>query len=359
MGEGMAIGNPFKGDTMRAYRFVAWQSQPELHDVPVPEPVSGQVLIKVAGAGVCHSDLHVMEWPEGVNDWDLPFTMGHENAGWVEAIGAGVDGLDVGQAVAVYGAWGCGRCSNCRRGVENYCLNPSRALGGGLGLDGGMAEYMLVPSSRWLVPLGDLDPRQAAPLTDAGLTPYHAVKRSLPLLTPGSTALVIGVGGLGHIAIQLLKALSPARIVAVDAAVDKLDLARSVGADAATHNDDEAETRIKEATGGRGAEVVLDFVGADSTMALGAHAAGTLGHLTIVGLAMGTLPFHFRAVPWECSIAATYWGTLPELAEVIALAQQGKLHCRTEYFLLEKAAEAYDRMRAGTLNGRAVITPNH
>lgn len=207
--------------------------------------------------------------------------------------------------------------------------------------------------------MGDLDPREAAPLTDAGLTPYHAVKRSLPLLVPGSTAVVIGVGGLGHIAIQLLKVLSPARVVAVDSAVDKVDLARAEGADDALLADEDAEAHIKEVIAGRGAEVVLDFVGAESTMALGAKIAAAGGHLTVVGLAMGTLPFHFRAVPWECAIAATYWGTLPELEEVITLARQGKVRCRTEYFPLEKAAEAYDRMRAGTLRGRAVITPNN
>jgi propanol-preferring alcohol dehydrogenase len=343
---------------VKAYRFSAWQTKPELRDVPIPEPGPGEVLLKIAGSGVCHSDLHVMEWPEGVNDWDIPFTFGHENTGWVEAIGHGVGGLEIGEAVAVYGAWGCGRCANCRQGFENYCLDPPRGLGGGLGRDGGMAEYMLVPSARWLLALGDLDPREAAPLPDAGLTPYHAIKRSLRLLAPGSTAVVIGAGGLGHMAIQILKALSPARVVAVDTAADKLALAVEDGADDVVPAGAEAEVAIREITRGRGAQLVLDFVGADATMALGAKVAGVQGHLTIVGLAMGTLAFDFRTVPWECALAATYWGALPELAEVIALAQAGKVRSRVEYFPLERADEAYERMRAGTLEGRAVITPS-
>ncbi|HWB70411.1 MAG TPA: alcohol dehydrogenase catalytic domain-containing protein, partial [Solirubrobacterales bacterium] len=202
---------------MRAYQLTEWQSPPELREVPVPEPGPGQVLIKVGGAGACHSDLHLMEWPAGTMAFDAGFTLGHENAGWVEKLGAGVEGLEPGEPVAVYGPWGCGRCRSCRLSAENYCERQAEigAFGGGLGLDGGMAEYMLVPHARLLLPLGDLDPREAAPLSDAALTPYHAIKRSLRLLTPGSSAVVIGVGGLGHMAVQILGALSPARIVAV------------------------------------------------------------------------------------------------------------------------------------------------
>ena len=137
----------------------------------------------------------------------LPFTLGHENAGWVETMGPGATGFAPGDPVIVYGPWGCGLCMNCRQGMENYCQTPGKPSPGGLGgTDGGMAEYLLVPSTRYLIPLGDLDPREAAPLTDAGLTSYHAVKRSVHLLGPGSTAVVIGAGGLGQMAIQVLNA---------------------------------------------------------------------------------------------------------------------------------------------------------
>ncbi|GIU97040.1 MAG: oxidoreductase [Actinomycetota bacterium] len=344
---------------MKALQLTAWQQGPELVDVPEPEPGPGEVVIKVGGAGACHSDLHVMEWPPGLLDWKLPFTLGHETAGWVHAIGSGVDGLREGDAVLVYGPWGDGRCRTCRLGSENYCEHASElgAAGGGLGRDGGMAEYMLVPRARWLVPIGDLDPVEAAPLADAGLTPYHAIKRSLHLLGPGSTVVVIGVGGLGHAAIQLVKALSPARVVAVDLAEAKLDLARRLGADLALPSDDEAVGTIRGYTGGRGAEVVLDLVGSDPTLALGAKVASVNGHLTVVGLGGGRLEFSFFALPYECSVATTYWGSVTELMEVVELARLGKLVIQTHRFPLSEATAAYQRMREGSLEGRAVIVP--
>ena len=196
---------------MKAYQLIEWQQPAELRDVPVPEPGPGEVLIKVGGAGACHSDLHVMDWPAGTLPYELPFTLGRENAGWIEAIGAGVGGWQPDDAVAVYGAWGCGRCAACRQGRETLCERAAEigAAGGGLGRDGGMAEYMLVPNARLLVALGELDPRDTAPLSDAALTPYHAIQSALPLLSPGTWALVIGVGGLGHMAVQLLRAVSP------------------------------------------------------------------------------------------------------------------------------------------------------
>lgn len=344
---------------MKAYRLKQWQHEPELEDVEVPEPSEGQVLIRVGGAGACHSDLHLMEWEEGKLPYQLPFTLGHENAGWVEKVGRGVEGLSPGDAVIVYGPWGCGYCKHCRLGMENYCLNAEQlgTMGGGLGSDGGMAEYQLVPSARLLVPLGNLAPQDAAPLADAGLTPYHAVKRSLTLLTPDATAVVIGAGGLGQMGIQILRALTAARIVAVDTSKDKLRLARELGADDTFSSDAETAAQIKELTRGLGAEVVLDFVGAESTMRLGAQVARKLGHLTIVGLAGGTLPFNFFALPYECSLAAPYWGTLPDLLEVIALAGQGKLKTRVEHFPLSQVHTAYEELRHGRIQGRAVIVP--
>src|ERR687888_56518 len=176
---------------MLAYQLVEWQQPPELREVEVPEPGPGEILVKVGGAGACHSDLHVMEWPAGVLPYELPFTLGHENAGWIESIGAGVTGWEPGDAVAVYGPWGCGRCRACRATLETLCEHAGEigAAGGGLGRDGGMAEYMLVPDPRLLVALGDLDPRDAAPLSDAALTPYHALKLALPKLTPGTCEL--------------------------------------------------------------------------------------------------------------------------------------------------------------------------
>jgi alcohol dehydrogenase, propanol-preferring len=344
---------------MKAYQLTAWEAPPQMREVAVPEPGPGQVLVKVGGAGACHSDLHLMEWPEGAMDFDLPFTLGHENAGWVEALGAGVEGLESGEAVAVYGPWGCGRCRACRRSAENYCERQAEigAFGGGLGLDGGMAEYMLVPHSRLLLPLGDLDPRDAAPLSDAALTPYHAIKRSLHLLVPGSTAVVIGVGGLGHMAVQILRALSPAKVIAVDTSPEKLALAREVGAEETVESGEDAAEQIRELTGGRGAELVLDDVGADDTLALAREITRFEAHLTVVGLAGGKLQFAFGALPFESQLTIPYWGTAIELIEVLDLARAGRIRAHIERFPLDRVEDAYARMREGTLDGRAVICP--
>jgi propanol-preferring alcohol dehydrogenase len=345
---------------MKAYQLTAWQSPAEMREVDVPEPGPGQVLVKVGGAGACHSDLHLMEWPEGTMDFDLPFTLGHENAGWVEAVGDGVEGVEQGEPVAVYGPWGCGRCRACRLSAENHCERQAEigAFGGGLGLDGGMAEYMLVPHPRLLLPLGDLDPRDAAPLSDAALTPYHAIKRSLHLLHPGSTAVVIGVGGLGHMAVQILRAISPARVIAVDTSADKLRLAREVGADETVEPGEGAAEAIRELTGGLGAELIVDNVGADETIALGAEVSRFAGDVTVVGLAGGKIEFAFGALPFDATLTVPYWGSAVELMEVLDLARAGKIRAHVERFPLERAADAYQRLREGTLDGRAVICPD-
>lgn len=346
---------------MKALRLLGWQQEPQLVEVgEPPDPGPGEVVIEVGGAGACHSDLHLMhDFVPGMLPWGPPFTLGHENAGWVDALGPGVQGLAVGDPVAVYGPWGCGRCRRCLLGMENYCERSATlgGAGGGLGFDGGMAPRMLVPAARWLVPLGDLDPVQAAPLTDAGLTPYHAVKRALPLLVPGSTAVVIGAGGLGHMAIQFLAALSPAQVIAVDQHEGALSLARRVGADRCVTAGATAAAEIMDLTGGVGAEVVLDLVGVDATLALAAATTRPLGQLTIVGIGGGTLPLGFFSIGYEVSVATTYWGTLPELHEVIALAAAGKVHATTTTFSLDAASTAYDAMREGRLEGRAVIVP--
>ncbi|HEX7058491.1 MAG TPA: NAD(P)-dependent alcohol dehydrogenase [Solirubrobacterales bacterium] len=345
---------------MKAYRLTAWQSPPEMSEVPVPEPGPGQVLLKVGGAGACHSDLHLMEWPEGTMSFDVPFTLGHENAGWVEALGAGVEGLEEGEPVAVYGPWGCGRCRACRRSAENYCERQAEigTFGGGLGLDGGMAEYMLVPHARLLLSLGELDPRDAAPLSDAALTPYHAIKRSLRLLVPGSTAVVIGVGGLGHMAVQILRAISPAQVIAVDVADDKLALAREIGADEAVPAGEGAAEAIRELTGGLGVELVIDNVGSDDSLALASQIVRFESDLNVIGLAGGKLAFAFGALPFESELTIPYWGTAIELMEVLALAKAGKIRAHVERFPLDRVADAYERMREGTLDGRAVICPH-
>ncbi|HLX88060.1 MAG TPA: NAD(P)-dependent alcohol dehydrogenase [Acidimicrobiales bacterium] len=348
---------------MKALRLLEWKSDPVLVDVPDPVARPGQVVVRIGGAGACHSDLHLMhEFGAGLLPWGPPFTLGHENAGWVHALGEGVRGFEIGQPVAVLGAWGCGTCPHCLVGVETLCENTAAApvpMGGsGLGLDGGMAEFLLVPFARFLVPLPDgLDPVSAAPLTDAGLTPYHAVRRSWPKLSPGSTAIVIGVGGLGHLAVQILKATTAANVVGVDSRPEALQLARDCGADA-TFPPDVALDVLRAATNNsRGADLVLDFVGSDSTLALGAAAGRMGGDLTIVGLAGGTLPLSFFSLPYELSVQTTYWGSRPELVEVLELGARGLVKPKITTFALADAADAYKAMAAGELEGRAVVVP--
>ncbi|MDG4798785.1 NAD(P)-dependent alcohol dehydrogenase [Micromonospora sp. WMMD1082] len=348
---------------MRALRLPAWKTEPELVEVDQPTPGPGQVVVRIGAAGACHSDLHLMhDFEAGTLPWNPPFTLGHENAGWVHALGAGVTGLEVGQPVAVYGPWGCGSCARCRVGADNYCENPAAAPvpggGGGLGLDGGMAEYELVPDARHVLPLPEgLDPVDAAPLTDAGLTPYHAIRRSWPKLPPGSTAVVIGVGGLGHVGVQILKATTAARIIAVDTRDEALRLAEECGADLTLRSGEGTAEEIRTATGGRGADVVLDFVSADATLKTGVAAARTVGDLTIVGLGGGSLSVGFFTVPHEVSIQTTYWGSRPELIEVLDLGARGLVRPKTTTFSLDDAMDAYRMMRDGTLDGRAVVVP--
>jgi len=346
---------------MRALRLTDWGSPPQLTDVPTPEPGPGQVLVKIAGAGACHSDVHLMDWSaeEAPPAITPPFTLGHENTGTIAALGAGVTGWSEGDPVAVYGPWGCGRCRPCRLSAENLCERTGElgGMGGGLGFDGGMAEYQLVPDQRLLVPLGDLDLVQAAPLTDAGLTPYHAVKAALPLLVPGSTAVAIGVGGLGHMAVQILRELSPARIVAVDTSEQKLAHAKRLGADETLLSDADAAPAIRELTRGVGAELVVDLVGAQPTVELAAAVVRSGGHVSVVGIGGGSVPVGNGFLPYDASIAGPYWGSAVELREVLALAAAGRLRADVETFPLGDVMQAYEKMRAGELVGRAVIVP--
>ena len=260
----------------------------------------------------------------------------------------------------VYGPWGCGRCPRCSLGEEHLCERRDlrNGTGCGIGRDGGLAEYLVLPSPRLSVPIGDLDPVTAAPLADAGLTPYHAVKRALRDLPPGSTAVVIGIGGLGHVAVQLLRALSGCRIVAIDRREDALDAALKAGADVALQADGLTAQDVRDAAGGHGAALVMDFVGVDATLELAAalrrRRAGTS---SIVGVGGGTLPFRFGVIPFETTVVFSNWGTRAELAEVVALARAGVIHIEVERVALDEVPAAYERLEAGDVRGRVVAVP--
>jgi propanol-preferring alcohol dehydrogenase len=340
---------------MHAFRLIA-PHKTELGTVPQPEAGPGEVLVRIGAAGVCHSDLHIIDAPDALG-MPIPLTLGHENAGWVEALGPGVTGFDRGEAVAIYGIVGCGTCVACLAGRDNECR---RIPPGGIGLsrDGGMAEFVVVPA-RQMIPIGDLDVAQAAPLTDAGLTPYHAINVTRRGLRPSSTCVVIGVGGLGHMAVQLLVATSASHIVAVDVRDDALRLAREIGAHETILSDPSAAATIRELVGPPpgGADVVLDFVGSPSTVDLARAVVTTGGDIAIVGLASGALPVGFGTIPFEARVSVPFWGTRAELAEVIALARSGRIRAHVERFSLEDAQKAYDTLRSGRLEGRAVVMP--
>jgi propanol-preferring alcohol dehydrogenase len=345
---------------MLAVRLLEWQSKPVLQDVSRSEPGPGEVLLDVEAAGLCHTDLHLMEWPEGTLPYDPPFTLGHEVAGVVRRLGAGASGVGEGDRVVVYSRWGCGVCWQCLRGSENICRRPAadvRYHGAGLGRDGGLAEQLIVPSARYLVPIGDLDAALAAPLADAGITPYHAISHHRERLRPGGTAVVIGVGGLGHMAVQMLGALSAVRIVAVDLREDALAAAREAGADAGIPAVDISPDELRQELGAVGATLVLDFVGADGTLALAAAAVGEGGAIVYVGRGGGTLPVAASSVAFDSSVTLSTWGTLPELHEVVALAKAGVIHAETCPYALADALTGYDDLAHGRVVGRAVVSP--
>ncbi|QFG21101.1 NAD(P)-dependent alcohol dehydrogenase [Actinomadura sp. WMMB 499] len=342
---------------MRAVQYREVGGSPEVVTVPDPEPGPGEILLRVSAAGVCHSDIAVMGWTAEELTFGLPLTLGHEGAGTVEAIGDGVRGVSIGESVAVYGPWGCGACIMCSQGKENYCVRADELgiMPPGLGAPGAIAEYLLVDDARHLVPLGDLDPVANVSLTDAGLTPYHAIKGALPKLVPGSAAVVIGTGGLGHVAIQLLRALTPARVIALDVSAEKLELAREVGAHEVVLSDERAADRVRAMTGG--VQAVFDFVGVPPTVATATSVAAAEAEVVIVGIGGGVAQVGFGVIAFDASVRAPYWGTRSELIEVLELARAGVVDVRVETYSLDEAPKAYERLHAGKVNGRAVILP--
>ena len=346
---------------MRAVMFTDWQTFPTIEEVPVPEPGPGDVLLKVAGAGACHSDVAIYhDFAEGAPGAIPPsFVLGHENSGWVEAVGEGVDSSLVGGAYLVYGPIGCQRCRACSRGQDTYCENAATMpyLGVGLGRDGGMAEYVSVPA-RNLVPLGDADPVAAAPLSDAGLTPYHAIKLALPNLVGGGRyALVMGLGGLGQLAVQMLTALTGATVIATDMKAEAMASAEQSGAVTVPGGPDQVAA-IRELTGGRGVDAAFDFVGVTPTIKTAQDSIARMGRITIVGIAGGSAEWSFFTNPYEATLTNTYWGTIEDLHEVVDMYRAGQITPDVERFAMDDALEAYRRLQAGELSGRAVVTPH-
>ncbi len=342
---------------MKAARLHAYGESLVIDEVPTPIPDRGQVLIKIEGAGFCHSDIHVIDGEIRVLP-RLPLTLGHENAGRVAAVGGGVQTVKEGDPVAVYGGWGCGVCNLCVTGHEQLCEKPQW-----VGLsehDGGYAEYLLVPHERYLVKLHRLKPAEAAPLTDAALTPYRAIRKALPFLEADHHALLIGVGGLGQYGLKFLRLLSGCPIIAVDVSDDKLARARELGADVVLNaRAENLAAQIRELTQGHGVSAAFDFVGSDATLSLAIASTRSLGKVTQIGLAGGAARLKvLENCAFEVQFEATLWGTIKELREVLALAESGRLSpIPLEFESLDRINEVYARMKKGQIAGRAVIRP--
>jgi NAD+-dependent secondary alcohol dehydrogenase Adh1 len=341
---------------MKAVRLHGYHQQPVVEDVPEPN-VKGplDVVVKIGGAGVCRTDLHIIEgqWAQAMQP-TLPYTIGHENAGWVHQIGSAVTNVQVGDTVILHPTPTCGLCRACRAGDDMHCAASSFP---GLDSDGGMAEYLLT-SARACVKLDpSTQPKDVAALADAGITAYHAVRKAIPLLYPGTACVLIGAGGLGHIGIQCLAALTATTIIVVDRSPDALKLAEQLGADHTVVADGNHVRAVQDLTGGAGANVVLDFVAEQGAEQDGFAMTARAGSYFVIGyggqLQIPTLDI----VSTERNIIGNIVGTYNELAELMSLAQAGKVTLHTRTYPLEAAVEAVADLDAGRVRGRAILVP--
>jgi NAD+-dependent secondary alcohol dehydrogenase Adh1 len=341
---------------VKAVRLHKFHSQPVIDEVAEPE-ITGpfDVIVKIGGAGVCRTDLHIIE-----GQWDaamgtpLPYILGHENAGWVHQVGAAVSNVAVGDTVILHPTPTCGLCRACRAGDDMHCVASTFP---GLSADGGMAEYLLT-SARACVKLDpSTQPRDVAALADAGITAYHAVRKAIPLLYPGTTCVVIGAGGLGHIGIQCLAALTATRIIVVDRNPDALKLATELGAAHTVVADGSQVSSVLELTGGSGAEVVLDFVAEQGAESDGWNMTGPAGSYFVIGYG-GTVHIPtLDIISTERNIIGNIVGTYNDLAELMALAQAGRVTLHTRAYPLTSAADALADLDAGRVRGRAILVP--
>jgi NAD+-dependent secondary alcohol dehydrogenase Adh1 len=343
---------------VKAVRLFDINQPPRLVDVPEPA-ISGplDVIVRIAGAGVCRTDLHLVEGVFDHVQGKMPFTLGHENAGWIEEVGAGVPDLQKGDPVILHPQPSCGFCRNCRAGNDMHCTGAS-FFPGFDGTDGGYAEYLRT-SARAVIKLAPgTDPASLAPFADAGITAYHAVKKVQPLVKPGTVVVVLGVGGLGHFGVQILKALTCARVVALDTRAERLDFAKRLGADEAFHSAlDGGVNAVREYTNGEGADIVLDFVGEhgtpDTSMKM-LHRGGTYSQIGYGGtLTMRTVDLLLG----EFNILGNIVGTYNDLAELMELNHQSKVRITAQQFPLEDAADVLHELDAGRVEGRAVLLP--
>jgi NAD+-dependent secondary alcohol dehydrogenase Adh1 len=341
---------------MRAVRLSGYHKQPSVEEVPQPT-VKGplDVVVKIGGAGVCRTDLHIIEgqWADRTGV-PLPYTLGHENAGWVHEIGSAVTNVQVGDTVILHPSPTCGLCLPCRSGNDMHCTASSFP---GLDSDGGMAEYLLTGARACVKLDPETRPQDVAALADAGITAYHAVRKAIPLLYPGTTCVVIGAGGLGHIGIQCLAALTATTIVVVDRNREALKLAEQLGAHHTFVADGTHLDAVRDITGGRGADVVLDFVAEQGAEQDGFAMTARAGSYYVIGYG-GTITIPtLDIISTERNIIGNIVGTYTELAELMVLAQAGQVTLHTRSYPLDAAAEALEDLDAGRVRGRAILVP--
>ncbi|MEV6605170.1 NAD(P)-dependent alcohol dehydrogenase [Kutzneria sp. NPDC051319] len=341
---------------MKAVRLHSYHKQPVVEEVPEPRARDPfDVVVRIGGAGVCRTDLHIIEeqWAEksGVT---LPYTIGHENAGWVEEIGSGVSNVAVGDTVILHPTPTCGLCHACRAGDDMHCLNSTFP---GINADGGMAEYLLT-SARACIKLDPAtQPSDVAALADAGITAYHAVRKAVPLLYPGTVCVVNGAGGLGHIGIQSLAALTATTIVVVDRNAEALDLASKLGADVTVLADGKHVEAVLDLTGGHGAEVVLDFVAEQGAQQDAFAMTRRGGSHFVIGYGSNIDIPTIDIISTERNVVGNLVGTYNDLVELMVLAQKGKVTLHTRKYPLDAALDALADLDAGRVRGRAVLTP--
>ena len=341
---------------MKAVRLHHYGENPKVEEVAEPELTHPlDVIVRIGGAGLCRTDLHIVEgqWREksGVT---LPYTLGHENAGWVHAVGPAVDHVAVGDAVIVHPLVTCGLCRACRAGNDMHCTESAFP---GISTDGGFAE-LLKTNARAVVRLDEgLAPADVAALADAGLTAYHAAKKAIPLLYPGTRAVVIGAGGLGHIGVQALKSLTAAEVIVVDRSPEALKLAESLGADHTVVADGSESEAVKDLTGGVGAEVILDFVGEGGAIESGLMMLRRAGSYFVIGYGGVVHVPAIDIISTEINFVGNLVGTYNDLVELMVLAARGQVNLHTATYPLDAFGDALADLDQGRLRGRGILIP--
>jgi NAD+-dependent secondary alcohol dehydrogenase Adh1 len=342
---------------VKAARLHEYHQPLKLDEVDEPRALDPfDVVVKIGATGLCRTDLHIQEgqWAEK-SRVELPYTPGHENAGWIHEVGSGVTSVEVGDTVIVHPFIACGLCRACRRGDDMHCETGSFP---GIDRDGGFAEFLFT-SARSVIKLDpSLEPASIAALADAGLTAIHAVKKAIPILAPGTRAVVIGAGGLGHIGIQCLKAMTPAEIIVVDSNEKALALAGELGADHTVKVEGQSHIEtVKELTDGLGAEAIIDFVGENGAVEDGVAMIQDGGFYYVIGYGQNIDIPTIDVISREISFIGNLVGTYIDLQDLMTLTAQGQVTLHTRTYPLDAINDAMADLDQGRLQGRGILVP--